>query len=382
MSRRPKGTGSIRDRGAKYQAIYSFQGPDGRQRRRTMMFDTRTEARHWLQSKTAAVAEGRQGDAGAITVGEYLADWLVSLQLENLEANTINWYRGAVESHIVPVLGNVRLSKLTSAKIKAFLAEKADHGRLDGQGGLGATSMRRLRVTLTKALSAAVPDLLASNPMDRVKSPEVKAKDVTTDTWTPETMITFLEAVEDDRFYPLWHLACWTGLRREELSGLQWGDIDGDVLSVRRARVTVRGDVIIKGPKTAASRRTVDLDAETVAVMRHWKAAQAQERLLAGPAWSGDDWVFTNEIGEPYRPDYLTKTLSKTLKRLDLPQTDIKGLRHAHATAMLKDGTHPKIVQERLGHASIKVTLDIYSSVVPGIQKDAIEKLARSLSAE
>lgn len=86
--------------------------------------------------------------------------------------------------------------------------------------------------------------------------------------------------------------------------------------------------------------------------------------------------MFTNEIGDPYRPDYLTKTLTKTLARLELPQTDVKGLRHAHATALLKAGTHPKVVQERLGHASIKVTLDIYSSVVPGIQRDAIEKLA------
>ncbi len=176
-------------------------------------------------------------------------------------------------------------------------------------------------------------------------------------------------------------LACWTGLRREELSGLQWGDIDGDVISVRRARVTVRGDVIEKGPKTAASRRTVDLDGETVAVLKRWKVSQLEEQLRAGPAWAGGEWLFTNEIGEPYRPDYLSKTLSKAIKRLGLPATDIKGLRHAHATALLKDGCHPKIVQERLGHASIKVTLDIYSSVVPGIQKDAIEKLARSLSA-
>ena len=104
--------------------------------------------------------------------------------------------------------------------------------------------------------------------------------------------------------------------------------------------------------------------------------------MRAGEAWTPGEWVFTDEVGNPYRPDHLTKTFGKTVRSLGLPPTDIKGLRHAHATALLKAGTHPKIVQERLGHSSIKVTLDIYSSVVPGIQREAIEALAGRLSGK
>jgi integrase len=170
----------------------------------------------------------------------------------------------------------------------------------------------------------------------------------------------------------------WTGLRREEIAALQWPDIDNDTISVRRARVTVRGDVIEKGPKTKASRRTVDLDTDTMAVLRSWRRRQLEERLQAGEGWEPGDWVFTDEIGRPWRPDHITKTFTRTVGSVGLLPTDIKGLRHAHATALLKAGTHPKVVQERLGHASIKITLDIYSSVVPGIQRHAIERLPAS----
>lgn len=169
----------------------------------------------------------------------------------------------------------------------------------------------------------------------------------------------------------------WIG-NAAPLCGLRWPDIDLDlaVLSVRRARVEVDGRVIEKGPKSAASRRTVDLDGETVAVLRQWKVVQLEERLRAGTAWVPEDWVFTNQVGEPWRPDGLTKSFVRAVRTTGLPRTDVKSLRHAHATALLKSGTHPKVVQERLGHSSIQVTMDIYSSVLPGMQREAVERLA------
>jgi integrase len=284
-----------------------------------------------------------------------------------------------VERHILPVLGGLKLAKLTAVQIESFLSDKAKNGRLDGTGGLGAASVRRLQVTLHKSMDAAVrKGLLASNPVDLADKPKLPARDVTEGVWTPDQMAAFLEATGSTRLAPMWQVACMTGLRRSELCGLQWPDIDLDAgaLSVRRARIQVDGRPVMKAPKTASSRRVVDLDAGTVAALRRWKANQAEERLRAGTAWEPGEWVFADEIGRPWRPDAVTRLLIQAARVAGLPRTDVRGLRHAHATALLRAGAHPKVVQERLGHSSISVTMDTYSSVLPGMQREAVERLA------
>ena len=381
--RRPKGTGNIRERDGRYQSTYSSTDGTGRRRLRSATFDTRTEALAWLTTRLAEVGSGRMSDAGALTVGEYLADWLSSLGIAQLEAATISWYHSAAIRHIIPALGSVKLSKLTPVMIEAFLAEKADRGRLDGTGGLGPASVRRLQVTLHKALDAAVrKGMLATNPVDHADRPKMPPRDVTENVWSPEQTATFLETTKSNRLAPLWRTACMTGLRRSELCGLQWRDIDAGVLSVRRGLTQVDGDPILKGPKSAASRRVVDLDTETATTLKQWKVTQLEERLRAGTAWEPGEWVFTNEVGAPWRPDSLTKTFVRAAKATALPPTNITGLRHAHATALFRAGVHPKIVQERLGHSSISVTMDIYSSVLPGMQREAVELLASMMGSD
>ena len=378
--RRPKGTGSIRKWGTSYQARYSFANGAGSRRFRSATFPTKSAAREWLNAQLTEVGAGRATDAGSVTFGEYLKDWLGSLGMQQLEPTTVAWYRSAVNRHIVPALGDVKLSKLSPVMIEAFLAEKAESGRLDGKGGLGPASVRRLQITLTKALSAAVRHgLLPRNPTDFADKPKVQPIDATEKVWTPEEMTAFLEMTKADRLAPLWQTACMTGLRRSELCGLQWGDVDlaARVLSVKRARVQINGGKpITKAPKSAASRRVVDFDAETSDALRAWKVTQLEERLRAGTAWSQEDWVFTSEAGQPHNPEWVGKRFRKLIAGSDLPTITMRELRHSHATALLKAGVHPKVVQERLGHASIKVTMDIYSSVLPTMQRDAVERLA------
>ena len=378
--RRPKGTGSIRERDGRYQARYSYVDGYGKRRQRSEMCDTRTEARAWLTARLAEVVSGRVSDAGALTVGEYLQDWLGSLGMQQLEAATLSWYRSAVQRHIIPALGRVRLAKLSAVQIESFLAAKAETGRLDGKGGLGPASVRRLQVTLHKSLDAAVrKGMLATNPVDLADKPKIPARDVTEAVWTPETMTEFLSATGTDRLAPLWQMASMTGLRRSEICGLQWPDIDLDsgVLSVKRARIQINGGKpIIKGPKSAASRRVVDFDAEMVNVLRRWKVAQLEDRLRAGTAWEPGEWLFTNEIGQPVNPEWVGKRFRRLVADAGLPTITMRQLRHSHATALLKAGVHPKVVQERLGHSSISVTMDIYSSVLPGMQREAVERLA------
>ena len=187
--RRPKGTGSIQARDDRWRAFYSYIDAAGIRRRKVGSFDTKTEARQWLTSKLAEVAGGQTSDPGSITVGQYLTQWLGSLGMQQLEAATVSWYRSAVERHIVPKLGGVKLARLTPSLIEGFLSEKASSGRLDGGGGLSPTSVRRLQVTLHKALDGAVrKGLLHRNPADFADKTRVPVPDVTLDVWTPKVV--------------------------------------------------------------------------------------------------------------------------------------------------------------------------------------------------
>lgn len=236
-------------------------------------------------------------------------------------------------------------------------------------------------MTLHKALDAAVrKGLLTRNPADLAEFPKVPRIDATAAVWTPEGLAEFVMGTSDDRLAGVWRMASMTGLRRSELCGLTWPDVDLEtgIISVRRAAVVVDGRRHVKSPKTSASRRAVELDSGTAQALREWRTRQLQERLRAGEAWQYGDWVVTDELGAPFHPDWLSTLFTRRGEEAGLPRITIRQLRHSHATALLRAGAHPKVVQERLGHSSIRVTLDVYSAVLPNMQREAVERLART----
>lgn len=368
--RRPRGTGSIRVRQGRYQAIYSFVDGTGKRRRRSQVFKTRTAAREWLTARLAEVATGQIADAGRQTVAEYLNTWVEALD-GRVEAKTVSWYRWVARRHLLPVIGGSQLDRLTPAEVDRLLADRK-------AAGAGATTMRAIRVTLGKAMGDAVrKGLIYRNPVEFADRPKSPKPDATLIVWTPEEVGSFLRSVTKDRLAALWRTAAMTGMRRSEICGLAWPDVDLEqsALSVRRAVVVVDGHPHVKAPKTAKSRRTVELDARTVVELKEWRRSQLEERLRAGEAWQVGDWVFTDELGRPVNPDWVGKRFRRLLAATDLPELTMRQLRHTHATALLRAGVHPKVVQERLGHSSIGVTLDIYSSVLPTMQREAVERL-------
>nr|MBA2724997.1 hypothetical protein [Actinomycetota bacterium] len=220
--RRDKGTGSMTERNGRWEARYGFTNAAGKRLQRSASFDKKTEARQWLTARLAEVADGQSADAGSITVGEYFEEWLGSLGMAELEAATISWYRSAVQSHIIPRLGRVKLSRLTPTMVEAFLAEKRKSGHLGGKGKaslkagnpLGPASVRRLHVTLRKACDAAVrKGLLNRNPVDLADKPKVQKADATIRVWTPAEIVRFIQATSTDRLAALWRLDAMTGLR-------------------------------------------------------------------------------------------------------------------------------------------------------------------------
>ena len=180
----------------------------------------------------------------------------------------------------------------------------------------------------------------------------------------------------DDRLYALWHTLAMTGLRRGEALGLRWEDVDLEAgrLCVRRAHVPSGREVVVSEPKTARGRRVVALDPETVTVLKGQAARQLQEQRDAG--WTETGLVFTNEEGQALHPWVTSRCFRKAVKEAMLPAIRLHDLRHTHATLALQAGIHPKVVSERLGHATVSITLDTYSHAIPAMQEEAAALIA------
>jgi integrase len=240
--------------------------------------------------------------------------------------------------------------------------------------------VRYLHAIIHKALADAVRwGLVVRNVADAAEPPSANAaKAPPPRTWSATELRAFLEDVADDRLYALWLTYATTGLRRGEAPGLRWAapDLDAGQLSVRTELVVVGGAIRETEPKSARGLRTVALDAGTVAVLRAHRKRRAGERLALGPAYADDGLVFCRENGTPLHPSTVSKRFGELVAEFDLPPVTLHGLRHTWASLALVAGVNPKVVSERLGHATVAFTLERYSHVMPGMQEDAAAKVA------
>jgi integrase len=324
--------------------------------------------------------ERERGDYVApvdLTLGDYLeARWLPALGAEELAESTVEVYREHV-GRIVPQIGTLPLQKLNRNDVAVMAAHLAATIRPKTGKPLSPATRRSLLGVLQHALDDAVSaGLLRSNPAAGVKKPRVRRPEM--HTWTAAELATFLRATREDRMSPLWHLLALTGIRRGEALGLQWAhvDLEHGRLALQRQRKIVRYNVVETQLKTDKP-RAVSLDADTVAVLRRQSQQQLDDAAEWKAAWVGGGHVFTREDGAPWHPDRVRVLFQQAVKAVD----DVSGirmhdLRHTWATLALRAGVHPKVVQERLGHANIRITLDTYSHVLPDMQESAAELVA------
>ncbi len=277
---------------------------------------------------------------------------------------------------MIPHLGGVPLQKVNAVHLNKLYAQLLAGGRKRGEGGLSPRTVRYIHVILGRALGDAVrwgllernPARLADPPAQDGLKPGGHIR-----TWSPEQVRSFLDFVAGHRLSAAWITLVTTGMRRGELLGLRWEDVDlaAARISIRQTYVTIDGRTQFSEPKTRRSRRTIDPDDRTVEALRDWRSSQAEERQAWGPTWEDHGLVFTQPNGRPIDPDKLTKLFRRLAKRAGLPAIRLHDLRHSHATLLLASGVNAKIASERLGHHSTAFTLDVYSHVVPGMQSQA-----------
>jgi len=307
-------------------------------------------------------------------LGTFLERWVRDYAWPNLAPRTCEGYEHIIKQHLIPSLGSIPLSEIKPSQLQAYYAEKLDHGRKDGKGGLSPRTVQHHHVTLHTAIQSAVKwGLLSRNLADAVDRPRYERKEM--HTFDDEGLRAFLKVARETIYYAPFYVALFTGLRRSELLALRWDDIDLDMAQVYVTRALHRlrtGEIVYRTPKTAKSRRLVDLPPSAALVLRQHRDQQEALRadLATGPV-QGHDLVFTTLEGGPVLPDTFTHAWIKTARRAGFPHIRLHDARHSHATLLLKQGVHPKVVQERLGHASITTTLDTYSHVLPGMQQSA-----------
>ncbi len=302
------------------------------------------------------------------TVGEYLELWLTDHKL-HLSPRGFERYRDIVKQHLVPDFGNLPLDHLKPEHIQKHYTSCLNKG-------LSAGTISYHHAVIHVALKTAVKwGLLYRNPADAVDPPSARHKEMKT--WTEDQVNIFVEAAKGSRYYILFYTALFTGMRRSELLGLKWGDVDfmfGQICVRRSLHHLKDGSYVFAEPKSAKSRRTIALTpSNTLLLKEHWEN-QRLERSMLGTSASANDLVFGTVEGKPLRPNTITRAWEVLAAQCGLPVIRLHDARHTHASIMLKQGIHPKIVQERLGHSSIEITLDTYSHVAPGLQEAAAKR--------
>ncbi|MDE3721376.1 site-specific integrase [Nocardiopsis sp. N85] len=333
---------------------------------------------------------------GAVwTVGGWLQQWLDGRT--RLRARTRVGYQEHIDRYLNPYLGGVPLEELTPALARQAFERISRHTTPRGKL-LSAATVQRVRATLRAALNTAVRErLLASNPAKglRLDNGESARPVVWTDqavarweqgverpavaVWTVEQTRQFLDFVSDHALYALFHLVVMTGLRRGEVVGLRWEDIDlaHGTVGVARQLQTHPGEGMVESePKSAASRRTLMLDHTTLGVLRRHRHRQQTEAAEHGPQWNPRGYVFTAVRGGPMAPERLSRLFRELNTASGLPPVRFHDLRHGAATLALAAGVELKVVQAMLGHASIVLTADTYASVLPEVAREAAERTA------
>jgi integrase len=355
ISKRPNGT---------YMVQLTVDG-----KRVTKYFKTKKEANAWRIETLHKIQSGLFYAGPKLTLSEYFEEWLTARK-DSIKSKTHYQYQQIIRQHINPVLGNIKINELQPAEIQALYNQKVE-------SGIGVRTVRLIHSVLHCALNHALRlGIIYRNPSDAVYKPKAQKREM--EILDEDQVRMLLIAARGKRHEALYKLAITTGLRKGELLGLKWSDLDWDTyqLNVQRQiqRVPEKG-LTYSQPKTAAGRRMIILGSDTISALKDHQKRQWVEREFKGEKWQDHDLIFPSSIGTPLSQSNLNRDYKQLLKEANLPDIRFHDLRHTAASLMLKQGISVKVVQERLGHSDAAMTLNVYSHVIPGMQREAAEKM-------
>lgn len=379
--------GSVRkDENGRWSFVVDLPSSSQRRQVRRRGFATRKEAQVALISLQAEMQRGEFVKPGRMTLGEYLTDWMETLPVSGRKESTVSSYRHNLRLHVVPYLDGIRLQTLTPLDLDHLYGQLLKHGRRNAGGGpLSQRTVRYVHTILSSALEDAVTKgLLLKNPAPAASPPSAKSTaPPETGWWTPDQLRTFLQRARDHELGALFRLAAMTGMRRGELVGLWWSDVD-----FAAARVVVRRQVAStdyrlrwEEPKTQRGRRTIDLDSETAEVLgRHRSkmatATQSTQAKASGLDLLGGELVFRDRLGNVLHPETVSEAFNRLVRRSGLPRVRLHDLRHSHVAHLIAVGVDPLAISRRLGHSSVAFTLDRYGHLFDTAGASAAKKVA------
>lgn len=378
MGKRGNGEGSIYQRKSDNKWVGSITLENGK--RKVFYGKTRKEVQEKMKTVLHEQQQGTLIIAPKQTVAQFLTDWLENTHKQSVRLRTYERYREAIHLHIIPVLGHYQLQKLSAQQVQAFYAKKLDEG-------LAPATVIYFHSVLHNALNMAVKwRLVTRNVCDLVSPPRRERFEI--QPLMVEQVQKLLTVVRGHKWEALFILALATGMRRGEILGLKWQDINfaTETLQVRRILTRVptgmpgREHVYVEAePKTRKSRRNVIIAPFALEALKEHRVHQLEAKLKAGASWQEYDYVFCTLHGTHLGPNHVVEEFKLLLKQAGLPDIRFHDLRHSAATLLLSLGVHPKVVQELLGHTQISMTMDVYSHVLPGMQQDAMSKLNAAL---
>lgn len=366
-----------------YAVIYEGVDPEtGRERRRWVPAGIdRSEAGALAIRLGVVEAERRNGFRSELTVGGFVTRyWLPAKQLR-LEPTSFDGYRRSVRLHIVPYLGGIPLRKLQTEQIEQLYTELLATGNTRTGAALSAKTVLEVHVILRAALGDAVRrGFFRNNPAIAAHAPRARRSTSRAErVWTADQLRSFLQLTTANRHHPAFWLAATTGMRRSELLGTLWHQLDvgQQLLAVSRTVVAVDYQIHESTGKTRSSRRSIDLDARTIEILGQWRKRQRKELGVhheEGP-------VFTRTDGNVIHPHSLSQAFERAVAKTNLPRISLHDLRHTHATLLIKAGVALKVVSERLRHSSPAFTMATYQHILPGMQADAAATFAALLES-
>ncbi len=375
-TRRGHGEGSISQRSdGRWMASVDLGYVDGKRKRKYIYGKTRKEVAEALKSLLHQQQHGVNIAPERQTVGQFLERWLADVVIPRTRPATHEIYGRSVQ-RITCYIGRVQLAKLSPQQVQELLRSLA-------ADGLAPATVQRARDVLRNALNEAVKwGLVARNVAALIDPPKVERYGARV--LTPAEAQQLLATATGDRLEALYRVALSLGLRRGEVLGLRWQDVDlvKGILRVAMALQRVNGELTLVPPKTTSSQRTLPLPPSLILTLRQHHMRQLQDRLLAGSRWHDHDLVFPTRIGTPISPRNLLRSFGALLQRAGLPHMRIHDLRHSCATLLAAQGVPPKVAMEILGHTDIRTTLAIYTHVLDDSKQQAISALDAILGAE